>query len=120
MKKKKSSDTSTSSAKPKRTRAKHPRTPTGKKADPELRASAEKGARAGTKERMEEGHMMAGRTPPSQIPSRRSTDKRQVDESIRSDSLVTEDEKLLQQPAPGVDFTRTDPWRVLRITGEII
>jgi uncharacterized protein (TIGR00730 family) len=121
MKKKKSSDTSTTSAKPKRTRAKHPRTPTGKKADPELRASAEKGARAGTKERLEEGHIMAGRTPPSQIPQRRATDRRQVvDESIRSDSLVTEDEKLLQQPAPGIDFTRTDPWRVLRITGEII
>jgi uncharacterized protein (TIGR00730 family) len=64
---------------------------------------------------------MAGRTPPSQIPKRRATDQvRHVDDAIRSDSLVTEDEKLLQQPAPGVDFTRTDPWRVLRITGEII
>ena len=121
MKKKKTSDTSTTPAKARRPRAKHARTPTGKKADPELRASAEKGARAGTKERLEEGHMMAGRTPPSQMPQRRATDRRQfVDESIRSDSLVTEDEKLLQQPAPGVDFTRTDPWRVLRITGEII
>src|SRR6187549_1827265 len=121
MKKKKSTDTSRTPAKPKRPRAKHPRTPTGKKADPELRASAEKGARAGTKERLEEGHMMAGRLPPSQTPQRRATDRRQqVDESIRSDSLVTEDEKLLQQPAPGIDFTRTDPWRVLRITGEII
>jgi len=121
MKKKKSSDTSTTPAKPRRPRAKHPRTPTGKKADPELRAHAEKGARAGTKERMEEGHKMAGRTPPTQIPRRRATDQvRHVDDAIRSDSLVTEDEKLLQQPAPGVDFTRTDPWRVLRITGEII
>ena len=101
MKKKKSTDTSRTPAKPKRPRAKHPRTPTGKKADPELRASAEKGARAGTKERLEEGHMMAGRLPPSQTPQRRATDRRQqVDESIRSDSLVTEDEKLLQQPAP--------------------
>ncbi len=64
---------------------------------------------------------MAGRTPPSQMPKRRATDKpRPVDDAIRSDSLVTEDEKLLQQPAPGIDFTRTDPWRVLRITGEII
>ncbi|MDQ6717049.1 MAG: TIGR00730 family Rossman fold protein [Gemmatimonadota bacterium] len=33
---------------------------------------------------------------------------------------VTEDEKLLQQAAPGVDFTRTDPWRVMRIMGEFI
>jgi len=64
---------------------------------------------------------MAGRTPPSQLPSRRAADRRrQVDDAIRSDSLVTEDEKLLQQPSPGADFTRTDPWRVLRITGEII
>ncbi|MGH9420227.1 MAG: TIGR00730 family Rossman fold protein [Thermoanaerobaculia bacterium] len=71
--------------------------------------------------RTEEGHIMAGRTPPSQMPQRRATDKpRPVDDAIRSDSLVTEDEKLLQQPAPGIDFTRTDPWRVLRITGEII
>ncbi len=120
MKKKKTIDSSAAAAKPRRPRPKHPRTPTGKKADPELRASAEKGARAGTRERMEEGHLMAGRTPPSQMPQRRASDKRQVDDAIRSDSLVTEDEKLLQQPAPGIDFTRTDPWRVLRITGEII
>jgi len=33
---------------------------------------------------------------------------------------VTEDQKLLQQPGPRIDFTRTDPWRVLRITGEVI
>ncbi|MEO5589305.1 MAG: TIGR00730 family Rossman fold protein [Gemmatimonadaceae bacterium] len=35
---------------------------------------------------------------------------------------MTEDEKLLQQgePAPGSDFTRTDPWRVMRIMGEFI
>ena len=64
--------------------------------------------------------MMAGRTPPSHDPRARATDRRQVDDAIRSDSLVTEDEKLLQQPAPGIDFTRTDPWRVLRIMGEII
>jgi uncharacterized protein (TIGR00730 family) len=121
MKKKKTTDRSSAAAKPRRPRAKHPRTPTGKKADPELRASAEKGAREGTRERTEEGHIMAGRTPPSQMPKRRASDKpRTIDDAIRSDSLVTEDEKLLQQPAPGIDFTRTDPWRVLRITGEII
>ena len=50
MKKKKSSDAS-NSGQATTHRAKHPRTPTGKKADPELRASAEKSARAGTKER---------------------------------------------------------------------
>jgi len=65
---------------------------------------------------------MAGRTPPSEPPpSRRSTDARKVDDSIRNLTVpVTEDEKLLQQPAPGLDFTRTDPWRVMRITSEFI
>ncbi len=33
---------------------------------------------------------------------------------------MTEDEKLLQQPGRFDDFTRTDPWRVLRITSEFI
>ena len=120
MKKKKTIEKIPAAAKPRSPRAKHARTPTGKKANPELRASAEKDARAGTRERLEEGHLMAGRTPPSRMPQRRISDKRQVDDAIRSDSLVTEDEKLLQQPGPAIDFTRTDPWRVLRITGEII
>ena len=37
--------------------------------------------------------------------------------------LVTEDERLLASPAAlahEVDFTHTDPWRVLRITGEFV
>ncbi|MEO6447271.1 MAG: TIGR00730 family Rossman fold protein [Gemmatimonadaceae bacterium] len=33
---------------------------------------------------------------------------------------MTEDSKLLQQPGPRVDFTQTDPWRVLRIQSEFI
>ncbi|MEO8576039.1 MAG: TIGR00730 family Rossman fold protein [Gemmatimonadales bacterium] len=45
---------------------------------------------------------------------------RKIDEAIRNFEPATEDEKLLQQPAPGLDFTRTDPWRVLRIMGEFI
>jgi uncharacterized protein (TIGR00730 family) len=43
-----------------------------------------------------------------------------VDDAIRDSSPVTEDEKLLQQSGPRIDFTRTDPWRVLRIMGEFI
>ncbi|MGE5731956.1 MAG: TIGR00730 family Rossman fold protein [Gemmatimonas sp.] len=44
-----------------------------------------------------------------------------VDDAIRSFSLpVTEDEKLLQSGTDHDDFTRTDPWRVLRIMGEFI
>jgi uncharacterized protein (TIGR00730 family) len=36
---------------------------------------------------------------------------------------TTEDERLLTSPAqrpPPIDFTHTDPWRVLRITGEFV
>jgi hypothetical protein len=47
---------------------------------------------------------------------------RLVDESIRDalERYVTEDERLLQGVAHGDEFTRSDPWRVLRIMGEVI
>jgi uncharacterized protein (TIGR00730 family) len=97
------------------------RTAGGKKLNPQVMASAEQQALEGLKQRTEEGHLKAGRTPPSQqITGRRVGDKRIVDESIRDVSVVTEDEKLLQQPGPRIDFTRTDPWRVMRIMGEFI
>jgi uncharacterized protein (TIGR00730 family) len=97
------------------------RTAGGKKLNPQVMASAEQQALEGLKQRTEEGHLKAGRTPPSQqITGRRVGDKRIVDDSIRDVSVVTEDEKLLQQPGPRIDFTRTDPWRVMRIMGEFI
>jgi uncharacterized protein (TIGR00730 family) len=101
---------------------KHPRTASGKRADTRARDSAEENAREGLRERTEEGHRMAGRQPPSQLTSARQVGAtRTVDDSIRTYVPVTEDEKLLQQPSAGVaDFTRTDPWRVLRIMGEFI
>src|SRR5690348_5523364 len=46
--------------------AKSPRTASGKKANPAMLKSAGEAAVAGTKERTEEGHLKAGRTPPSQ------------------------------------------------------
>jgi uncharacterized protein (TIGR00730 family) len=96
------------------------RTAGGKKLTPEVMASAEQKALQGFKERTEEGHLKAGRTPPSQqTPRRRSGDTLVVDDAIRP-APVTEDEKLLQQPGPRTDFTRTDPWRVMRIMGEFI
>ena len=108
-------------AKSKSPASRHARTATGKKADPKLLASAEASAREGTRERTEEGHLMAGRTPPSQSASGRQAGATViVDEAIRSYRTVTEDEKLLQQPGPISDFTRTDPWRVMRIMGEFI
>jgi uncharacterized protein (TIGR00730 family) len=120
MKKKKTTPKAPA-AKTRRPRPKHPRTPTGKKADPTSRASAEENARAGMRERTEEGHRMAGRTPPSGLVQQRQVgETRKIDEAIRNYVPVTEDEKLLQQPSPGDDFTRTDPWRVMRIMGEFI
>ncbi|HEY3133303.1 MAG TPA: TIGR00730 family Rossman fold protein [Gemmatimonadaceae bacterium] len=96
------------------------RTAGGKKLNPEVMASAEQKALEGLKQRTEEGHLKAGRTPPSQqVTGRRSGGTVVIDDSIRP-VPVTEDEKLLQQPGPRVDFTRTDPWRVMRIMGEFI
>jgi uncharacterized protein (TIGR00730 family) len=100
------------------------RTATGKRSDPQLLAQAAQSARAGLRERTEFGHMAAGRTPPSQVePGRRAgATKVLVDESIRSyvSPTITEDQKLLQAPSEPLDFTRTDPWRVMRIMGEFI
>jgi uncharacterized protein (TIGR00730 family) len=51
---------------------------------------------------------------------------RVVDESIRDSTApgsrlsVTEDEKLLQLAGPRVDYTKTDPWRVMRIMAELV
>jgi uncharacterized protein (TIGR00730 family) len=106
-------------------RRKGPRTASGKTADAGLLASAAHDALEGLKERTEEGHLLAGRTPPSQkSDSRRAGAKRErvIDHTIRDYAPpVTEDEKLLQQASPTrVDFTRTDPWRVMRIMGEFI
>jgi uncharacterized protein (TIGR00730 family) len=118
---KKKATSGKTAAKPKRATSKHARTATGKKADPKLLASAEASAREGSRERTEEGHRMAGRTPPSKVAAGRQAGATViVDEAIRSHRTVTEDEKLLQQPGPTSDFTRTDPWRVMRIMGEFI
>jgi uncharacterized protein (TIGR00730 family) len=97
-----------------------PRTAGGKKATPETLASAETEALAGLKERTEEGHRKAGRTPPSEGDGKRKSGAKVIDDAIRNIVPVTEDEKLLQQAAPALDFTRTDPWRVMRIMGEFI
>jgi uncharacterized protein (TIGR00730 family) len=102
------------------------RTATGKRASPDVIAAAQQGAVEGVRERAEEGHRKAGRTPPTQggePVSRSKGATRVVDESIRDHPAVTEDEKLLALPdgrGPAADFTRTDPWRVMRIMGEFI
>src|SRR4051812_17178746 len=102
--------------KPRKPRRTHARTAGGKKATPEVLAEASLTAQEGYRERTEVGHRAAGRTPPSEKGAPRSAGAaRKVDEAIR-DFPVTEDEKLLQTGyADSRDFTRSDPWRVLRI-----
>lgn len=105
-------------------------TGTGKRAKPGIIADAEERARAALRERTEQGHILAGRTPPSQRsprvqtsgPTKIKANVRPFDYSIRDDRPLTEteDEKLLGSSPSRVDFTRTDPWRVLRIMSELI
>jgi uncharacterized protein (TIGR00730 family) len=117
----KSNNTGSGAAADKRAiRKSSPRTAGGKKATPETLASAETEALAGLKERTEEGHRKAGRTPPSEGDGKRKSGAKVIDDAIRNLVPITEDEKLLQQAAPALDFTRTDPWRVMRIMGEFI
>ena len=104
-----------------------PRTATGKRGNPARLAVAQAEAQEGLRERTEEGHRAAGRTPPSQTSNKRSSGAtRKIDDDIRDFiGPVTEDEKLLRAPhALGVqqarDFRATDTWRVMRIMGEFI
>jgi uncharacterized protein (TIGR00730 family) len=98
------------------------RTAGGKKGSPQVLAEASITAQEGLRERTEAGHRAAGRTPPSEnTGARTSGPTRVVDDAIRSwIGPVTEDEKLLQAGSDREDFTRTDPWRVMRIMGEFI
>ena len=113
---------------PKQKRASTPRTASGKKANVELLAAAQREAQRGNRERTEEGHIAAGRVPPSQGVEKRvsGATARVIDEAIRDyRPPITEDEKLLSGPATGDrratdDFTRTDTWRAMRIMSEVI
>ena len=105
-------------------------TATGRPADRAVRDEAEKESRDGLRERTEAGHRKAGRVPPSdgngarQKGAVRVRDHRPIDQSLRDyiPPSITEDQKLLRPggAASVADFTRTDPWRVLRITSELI
>ena len=102
------------------------RTATGKRSNPARLAAAQQEAQEGLRERTEEGHRAAGRTPPSQVSARRSSGAvRKIDNDIRDfTGPITEDEKLLQAPDAttgySIDFRATDTWRVMRIMGEFI
>ena len=110
----------------------------GKKANVETMKRAEAAALEGTIERHAEGNRSAGRDTPMSNTTISPTKRPMsgtvppagtkqapmihpaVDTDIRDYVPLTEDAKLLQAPGPRDDFTRTDPWRVLRMTGEII
>ena len=112
--------------KPAARQTRKPRSASGKQMDPDRMAVAESRALEGVKERTEEGHRAAGRTPPTQdgeVTGRAKGATRVVDDAIRDVPVgLTEDEKLLALPsgAGRADFTRTDPWRVMRIMSEFI
>lgn len=108
-----------------RKRKRPPRTARGTPATTEVLRSAEQEALAFLRERTEEGHLRAGRQPPSRSSDVRTSGQRKVDTALRDDFVLTEDAKLLQAHKEGggvngPDFTRTDPWRLLRMTSEII
>lgn len=92
--------------------------------DPVRRRSAEHQALTAYQERVIEGHRAAGREapPPKPAPKLASSIPSRVDDSIRDvvRAADTEDAKLFQSQPPADDFTRGDPWRVLRIMGEFI
>src|SRR3954470_3569014 len=98
-----------------------PRTATGKRGNPEQLAAAQAEATGWLRERTEEGHRAAGRTPPSRRDAGSPRPARRIDDDLRDFvGPITEDEKLLNLPGQRGDFTRTDPWRVMRIMGEFI
>ena len=113
---------------PARRRKKSPRTAGGNKADAATLDRAGRDALEGLRERTEEGHRAAGRTPPSTTGARTKGQTQKVEPSRIVDTAlrdpvvpVTEDEKLLQRhDGERRDFTTTDTWRVMRIMGEFI
>jgi uncharacterized protein (TIGR00730 family) len=104
-------------------RRKPPRTAGGKRADVETLHQAGRDALEGLRERTEEGHRAAGRTPPSESGTVTKGQTQKVIDTALRDLVVpvTEDEKLLQRTtSERRDFTTTDTWRVMRIMGEFI
>jgi uncharacterized protein (TIGR00730 family) len=86
-------------------------TGTGKAVDAKGLAASERKSVEAVRHRHYEGHRSAGREP--------TVRNAVVDESIRNFSQ-TEDERFLSGDHSPSDYTRTDPWRVMRITGEFV
>jgi len=126
---------------PRKASVRGPTTAGGKRANVATTQRAEAEALQGVIERHVDGHRSAGRDTPLSSPTitpdrpplkttvqpAAAAKKKpslmihpSVDTDLRDFVPLTEDAKLLQAPGPRDDFTRTDPWRVLRMTGEII
>lgn len=105
-------------------RSKGPRTVTGKPASPAVRSKAEHDSVAGYKKRTEEGHRAAGREPASDEFTSRGNRverrQREVDDSIRNTPRLAQNGAMLHGSGRGDRFTQTDPWRAMRILGEVI
>jgi len=88
--------------------------------DPIHRRTAEHQALTAYYERVAEGHRAAGREVPP--PTKALTAPVRIDDAIRDavGPATTEDAKLFQSAPTADDFTRSDPWRVMRIMGEFI
>jgi uncharacterized protein (TIGR00730 family) len=82
-------------------------------------ARIQKEAVAAACARNEEGHRMAGRDP--RRGELRSGPVTKVDDALRDpEPMITEDQKLLDAPHIAADFRRSDSWRALRITSEVV
>src|SRR5687767_12975610 len=96
------------------------RTATGKRVTPEARAGSERRARAVTRAHLEDTSARAKETGLRKQPLPAAA---VIDESLRDydASSKTCDEELLQsRTIDEDDFLRSDPWRVMRITGEMV
>ncbi len=88
--------------------AKAPKTASGKRLDPELLRSAEERAYAGLRAR----HGLNG--------DAKGASGRKAKTALRPPQQMTADRQLLAHEPPDTAFTRSDPWRVLRIMGEYV
>jgi hypothetical protein len=80
-------------------------------------AATQSASVAQARARTDEGHRMAGRKPGG---ARISGPVTKVDDAIRDPEALTEDQRLLDRPTAREDFRRSDSWRVLRITSEVV
>jgi len=105
----------------KRRRSPPLKTTLGKHSAPAARERVEERAVEATRQRQADGERMAGRTPPAPatLGVVVKAGSRVARKSAQRGRPATEDEALLNTVAPA-QFTNTDPWRVLRIMGELV